>query len=44
MEPCSLCGGELEENEAARLALSFKTVQEMDRMCNQDAKTDRLFR
>jgi hypothetical protein len=29
------------EKEAARLALSFKTVQEMDRMCNQDAKTEK---
>jgi HEAT repeat protein len=28
------------EKEAARLALSFKTVQELDRMCNQDAKTE----
>jgi hypothetical protein len=28
------------EKEAARLALSFKTVQEIDRMCNQDAKTE----
>ncbi len=27
------------ETDAARLALSFKTVQEIDRMCNQDAKT-----
>jgi hypothetical protein len=28
------------EIDAARLALSFKTVQEIDRMCNQDAKTE----
>ena len=28
------------EKEAARLALSFKTVQEMDRMCNRDTKTE----
>ena len=28
------------EKDAARLALSFKTVQELDRMCNQDAKTE----
>ncbi|MGB7532179.1 MAG: hypothetical protein WA977_04265 [Halobacteriota archaeon] len=28
------------EKEAARLALSFKTVQEIDRMCNQEAKTE----
>ncbi|MGB7531431.1 MAG: RICIN domain-containing protein [Halobacteriota archaeon] len=28
------------EKEAARLALSFKTVQEIDRMCNQDTKTE----
>ena len=28
------------EKDAARLALSFKTVQEIDRMCNQDAKTE----
>jgi tetratricopeptide (TPR) repeat protein len=28
------------EKDAARLALSFKTVQQIDRMCNQDAKTD----
>ncbi|MGB7531465.1 MAG: PQQ-binding-like beta-propeller repeat protein [Halobacteriota archaeon] len=28
------------EKEAARLALSFKTVQELDRMCSQDAKTE----
>ena len=26
--------------DAARLALSFKTVQELDRMCNQDTKTE----
>ena len=28
------------EKEAARLALSFKTVQELDRMCDREAKTD----
>lgn len=28
------------EKDAARLALSFKTVQELDRMCNRDAKTE----
>ena len=28
------------EKEAARLALSFKTVQELDRMSNHDAKTE----
>ena len=28
------------EKEAARLALSFKTVQEIDRMCNQETKTE----
>ena len=28
------------EKDVARLALSFKTVQELDRMCNQDTKTD----
>lgn len=28
------------EKDAARLALSFKTVQELDRMCNQEAKTE----
>jgi len=28
------------EKEAARLALSFKTIQELDRMCNQDTKTE----
>jgi|GEM_PF-543421 len=27
------------EKEAARLTLAFKTVQELDRMCDQDAKT-----
>ncbi|MCK4347745.1 MAG: RICIN domain-containing protein, partial [Thermoplasmatales archaeon] len=28
------------EKDAARLALSFKTIQELDRMCNQEAKTE----
>ncbi|NMX21793.1 hypothetical protein C5S30_05055, partial [ANME-1 cluster archaeon GoMg4] len=28
------------EKDAARLALSFKTVQELDRMCDQEAKTE----
>ena len=28
------------EKEAARLALSFKTIQELDRMCNYDTKTE----
>ena len=28
------------EKDAARLALSFKIVQQIDRMCNQDAKTE----
>lgn len=28
------------EKDAARLALSFKTVQELDRMCNREAKTE----
>lgn len=28
------------EKDAARLALSFKTVREIDRMCNMDAKTE----
>ena len=28
------------EKEAARLALSFKTIQELDRMCDREAKTD----
>lgn len=28
------------EKDTARLALSFKTVQEIDRMCDQDAKTE----
>jgi len=28
------------EKDAARLVISFKTVQELDRMCNQDAKTE----
>ncbi|MCK4475892.1 MAG: hypothetical protein KAU16_04120 [Methanophagales archaeon] len=28
------------EKDAARLALSFKTIQELDRMCNQDTKTE----
>ncbi|MCK4734257.1 MAG: PQQ-binding-like beta-propeller repeat protein, partial [Methanophagales archaeon] len=28
------------EKDAARLALSFKTIQELDRMCNQDIKTE----
>ncbi|MCK4735913.1 MAG: hypothetical protein KAT65_25890, partial [Methanophagales archaeon] len=28
------------EKDAARLALSFKTVQEIDRLCNTDAKTE----
>jgi hypothetical protein len=27
------------EKNTARLTLAFKTVQEIDRMCNQDAKT-----
>ncbi len=30
----------LSEKEAAMLALSFKTLQEIDRMCNHDAKTE----
>ena len=28
------------EKDAARLALSFKTIQELDRMCNHDTKTE----
>ena len=28
------------EKDAARLALSFKTIQELDRMCDREAKTD----
>jgi hypothetical protein len=28
------------EKDAARLVLSFKTVQELDKMCDQDAKTE----
>ncbi|NQE44885.1 hypothetical protein C5S31_02520, partial [ANME-1 cluster archaeon GoMg2] len=28
------------EKDAVRLALSFKTVQEIDRMCNRDARTE----
>ena len=28
------------EKDAARLALSFKTVQELDKMCDQEAKTE----
>ena len=29
------------EKDAARLALSFKIVQELDRMCDQDARTEK---
>jgi len=28
------------EKDAARLTLAFKTVQELDRMCNHDTKTE----
>jgi tetratricopeptide (TPR) repeat protein len=30
------------EKDLVRLALSFKTVQELDRMCNQDAKSEKF--
>jgi hypothetical protein len=37
----------ISKSDAARLALAFKTLQELDRLCNQNAKTeeyqDKLF-